>query len=124
LQVAPQTYYAAKSRPPSKRSITDKVTLERIRRVHKDNFSVYGAKKLHAELVRRGHRVARCTVERLMRTDGLHGVRRSAPAAPRTTVPGAGPDPRADLVDRQFTAAAPAGTPSTTPSTAPPPTCW
>src|SRR4051794_9422854 len=42
-----------------------------------------------------------------MRAEGLHGVRRSAPAAPRTTVPGAGPDPRADLVDRQFTAAAP-----------------
>src|SRR3954447_17029037 len=50
LQVAPQTYYATKSRPPSKRSITDKVTLERIRQVHADNFSVYGAKKLHAEL--------------------------------------------------------------------------
>ena len=107
MQIAPQTYYAAKSRPPSQRSLTDKVTLERIRQVHKDNFSVYGAKKLHAELVRRGYRVARCTVERLMRAEGLRGVRRSAPAAPRTTVPGTGPDPRADLVDRQFTATAP-----------------
>jgi putative transposase len=107
LQVAPQTYYAAKSRPPSKRFLTDKATLERIRRVHKENFSVYGAKKVHAELARQGHRVARCTVERLMRADGLHGVRRSAPTAPRTTVPGAGPDPRADLVDRRFTAAVP-----------------
>jgi putative transposase len=107
LQIAPQAYYAAKSRPPSKRSLTDQVTLEHIRRVHKGNFSVYGAKKLHAELVRRGHRVARCTVERLMRAEGLRGVRRSAPAAPRTTVPGTGPDPRADLVDRRFTAAAP-----------------
>ena len=75
--------------------------------MHKENFSVYGARKVHAELARQGHRVARCTVERLMRADGLRGVRRSAPTAPRTTVPGAGPDPRADLVDRRFTAAAP-----------------
>src|SRR3954451_8056410 len=80
LQVAPQTYYAARSRPPSKRSLTDKAILEHIHRVHKDNFSVYGAKKVHAELVRQGHRVARCTVERLMRAEGLHGVRRSARA--------------------------------------------
>ncbi|WP_368073880.1 IS3 family transposase [Blastococcus mobilis] len=58
MQVAPQTCYAAKIRPPSKRSQTDKATVEHIRRVHKDNFSVYGAKKLHAELVRQGHRVA------------------------------------------------------------------
>ncbi len=81
--------------------------IEHIRKVHEDNFSVYGAKKLHAELVRLGHQVARCTVERLMRADGLHGVRRSAPAVPRTTVPGVGPDPRTDLVDRQFTADSP-----------------
>jgi putative transposase len=107
LEIAPQTYYAAKSRPPSKRSITDVAMIEHIRKAHEDNFSVYGAKKLHAELVRLGHRVARCTVERLMRADGLHGVRRSAPAAPRTTVPGTGPDPRVDLVDRQFTADSP-----------------
>src|SRR3954447_10683774 len=95
LQVAPQTYYATKSRPPSKRSLTDKAILEHIRRVHEDNFSVDGAKKVHAELVRQGHRVARCTVERLMRAEGLHGVRRSAPAGPRTPVPGTGPGPRA-----------------------------
>ena len=106
LQIAPQTYYAAKSRPPSRRSVTDQAILGHIRRVHKENFSVYGAKKVHAELVRQGHRVARCTVERLMRADGLHGVRRSAPAAPRTTVPGVGPDRRSDLVERQFAALA------------------
>ena len=41
-----------------------------------------------------------------MRADGLHGVRRSAAAVPRTTVPGAGPDPRGDLVERQFAAPA------------------
>jgi putative transposase len=107
LQFAPQTYYAAKIRPPSRRSISDAETLEAIRVVHADNFSVYGARKIHAELHRRGRPVARCTVERLMRADGLHGVRRSAAAVPRTTVPGSGPDVRDDLVERHFTALAP-----------------
>jgi len=36
-----------------------------IRKAHKDNIGVYGARKIHAELNRGGHRVARCTVERL-----------------------------------------------------------
>jgi putative transposase len=49
--------------------------------------------------------VARCTVERLMRTAGLRGITRAK--GPRTTVPGAGPDTRPDLVDRAFTATGP-----------------
>ncbi|MEI4274243.1 IS3 family transposase, partial [Klenkia sp. LSe6-5] len=107
MQFAPQTYYAAKKRPPSRRSVTDAQTTERIRAIHAANFSVYGARKVHAELHRQGTPVARCTVERLMRADGLRGVRRSAVAVPRTTVPAAGPDVRADLVERMFAASAP-----------------
>jgi putative transposase len=76
-----------------------------IERVHADNFGVYGARKVHAELRRQGHRVARCTVQRLMRATGLRGITRAK--GPRTTVPGIGPDPRPDLVDRAFTAAGP-----------------
>jgi len=34
LQVASSSYYAAKTRPPSKRSATDEVTTEKIRAVH------------------------------------------------------------------------------------------
>ncbi|WP_166787407.1 MULTISPECIES: hypothetical protein [Cryobacterium] len=48
LQVAPSSYYAAKFRPPSKRSVSDAVTAARIHAVHKDNFGVYGARKVHA----------------------------------------------------------------------------
>jgi putative transposase len=76
-----------------------------IREVHADNFGVYGVTKIHAELNRLGHRVPRCTVHRLMRTDGLRGITRAK--GPRTTIPGAGPDTRPDLVDRDFTATAP-----------------
>jgi putative transposase len=81
------------------------VTTVEIARVHDDNFGVYGARKVHAELRREGHEVARCTVERLMRAVGLRGISRAK--GPRTTVPGDGPDDRPDLVDRQFTATAP-----------------
>lgn len=66
LQVAPSTYYEARSRPPSARSISDAARLETIRQVHADNYGAYGVTKVHAELRRRGHRVACCTVRRLM----------------------------------------------------------
>jgi putative transposase len=104
-KIAPSTYYATKSRPPSARSVTDAATTEVIEQVHSDNYGVYGARKVHAELHRRGHRVARCTVERLMRTAGLRGLSRAK--GPRTTIPGTGPDTRPDLVDRAFTATGP-----------------
>jgi putative transposase len=107
ISIAPQTYYAAKKRPRSNRSVTDAETLEKIRRVHEDNYGVYGAEKVWTQLNREGHRVARCTVERLMRAAGLRGVRRGGPARPRTTVSGTGPDTREDLVERQFAAPGP-----------------
>jgi putative transposase len=105
VQIAPSTYYAAKTRPPSARALSDAVTTAMIEKVHADNFGVYGARKVHAELHRRGHGVARCTVQRLMRTAGLRGITRAK--GPRTTVPGSGPDTRPDLVDRAFTATGP-----------------
>ena len=105
LQVAPSTYYAHRSRPPSARSVRDAATTQVIAEVHADNYGVYGARKVHAEMVRTGHPVARCTVERLMRAAGLRGITRARGL--RTTIPGAGPDMRPDLVDRDFTATAP-----------------
>jgi putative transposase len=105
LPIASQTYYAARSRPESKRWTGDKVTAGKIARVHRENCSVYGARKVHAALNREGHRVARCRVERLMRREGLHGVRRAK--GPRTTVPGPLSERPTDPVERRFTAPAP-----------------
>ncbi|MBM7507179.1 putative transposase [Nocardioides salarius] len=105
MQIAPSTYYAAKSRPPSARAVADAQRLEVIRQVHTDNYGVYGVRKMHAELNRRGHRIARCTVHRLMRAEGLRGISRAK--GPRTTIPGTGPDARPDLLDRDFRAPAP-----------------
>ena len=68
-------------------------------------MQVYGADKVWRQLNREGVAVARCTVERLMRQQGLQGVRRGK--AVRTTVP----DPKApcplDRVNRQFRAERP-----------------
>ena len=105
LQIAPSSYYAHRARAPSPRSVTDAATTEVITKVHADNYGVYGARKVHAELNRQGHPVARCTVQRLMRAAGLRGISRAK--GPRTTIPGAGPDTRPDLVKRSFTAVAP-----------------
>lgn len=105
-QIAPSTYYAAKVRPLSARSVRDAELIEEIRVAHAANLGVYGARKLHAQLRRQGTPVARCTVERLMRQVGLHGVRRDKTR--RTTVSAGAETPRPeDLVKRAFQASAP-----------------
>jgi len=104
-QIAPSTYYAARTRAPSARSVSDTATTAVIERVHEANYGVYGARKVHAQLRRDGHQVARCTVERLMRAAGLRGISRAK--GPRTTIAGTGPDSRPDLVARAFRAEAP-----------------
>lgn len=81
LQIAPSTYDAHRTRPPSARSVRDAATTAAIAKVHDDNYGVYGARKVHAEMIRAGHPVARCTVERLMRASGLRGITRAKGAA-------------------------------------------
>ena len=51
--------------------------------VFKENFGVYGSRKVWRQMQREGQEVARCTVERLMRDLGLQGVIRGKPV--RTT---------------------------------------
>jgi putative transposase len=110
LSVAPSTYYAALTRPPSARAVRDEELKVVIAKVHEDNYGVYGIRKMHAQLAREpvladSKPVARCTTQRLMKDLGLRGISRAK--GPRTTIPGSGPDTRPDLVDRDFTAAAP-----------------
>ena len=104
--IAPSTYYAYKSRPPSARTQRDGWLIEQIRQAHQDNYGVYGASKVWAQLNRQGTPVARCTVQRLMRQAGLRGVTRGR-CKVRTTLTGAGTDYPVDLVERDFTASAP-----------------
>ena len=105
LQFAPSTYWSAKRRRTSARSERDEKLKVEIARVHAENFGVYGAPKVWAQLNREGHRVARCTVERLMRDQGLRGAVRGRPR--RTTVADDPTGRPRDLVERRFSAGAP-----------------
>lgn len=78
LEVAPSTYYAAVARPPSARRLRDEELKVEISRVHKDNLDVYGVEKVWKQLRREGIEVGRDRIAR-----------------------------PADLVERDFTAAAP-----------------
>lgn len=106
LQFAPATYYAAKSRPPSRRVRRDEVLKPEIERVFTENFSVYGADKIWRQLNREGIRVARCTVERLMGELNMQGARRGK-ISTRTTIADEDTQRPADLVDRHFSADGP-----------------
>jgi putative transposase len=108
VKIAPSTYYAAKSRPPSARALRDEQLLAEIRRVHVDpkvGRGLYGARKVWHQLRREGFDVARCTVERLMRAAGLAGARRGKQF--KTTRPDAAAARPPDLVNRDFHAEAP-----------------
>ena len=78
LKVAPSTYYAARSRPPSPRAGRDAELKQEITRVYKDNFSVYGARKVWRQLQREGIGVGRDRVARLMGELGIGGVERGS----------------------------------------------
>jgi transposase InsO family protein len=111
LPIAPSTYYAQKAceadpARQSARAIRDAELCEQIERVWKENFAVYGARKVWRQLRREGIEVARCTVERLMRQMGLHGAVRGR-RFKRTTIVDEDAMRPADLVQRDFTATAP-----------------
>ncbi|HEY8869710.1 MAG TPA: IS3 family transposase, partial [Candidatus Limnocylindrales bacterium] len=105
LAVAPSSYYAAKVRPPSARSIRDEELKREISRIHAANFGVYGVRKLWRALRREGSAIGRDRVGRLMAALGLTGVSRAKSI--RTTHPGSLSQRPADLVERVFAAAAP-----------------
>ena len=105
-KIAPNSYYAHKKRPASKRALRDAELRVEIRRVYDANMFVYGAAKIWAQLNAEGIRVARCTVERLMRDMGLVGNRRGKTWTV-TTDSNHDFERPADLVERQFAAPAP-----------------
>lgn len=65
LPIASQTYYAARSRPPSPRQTRDEMLAAEVLRVWEQNYSVYGAPKVWRQLNREGIGVARCTVHQV-----------------------------------------------------------
>jgi transposase InsO family protein len=111
LPIAPSLSYELRARrhdperrPP--RTRRDEMLSRQIRRVWHEEREVYGARKVWKQLQREHEPVARCTVERLMRQLGLHGVRRGRKFK-RTTCPTSAPVRLPDLVTRRFVATRP-----------------
>ena len=110
LQIAPSAYrrYAARAKDSSllsPRAQRDRQLQPKIEAVWNANLQVYGADKVWKQMNREGVRVARCTVERLMRSAGLRGASRGKVV--RTTVSDPSTPCPLDRVNRQFKATRP-----------------
>jgi putative transposase len=115
-QVAARTYRAWRTRPPAARTVSDAHVVDAVgdlawtvgvdgrRRLAAEGL--YGRRKMTALLRRtRLPEVSAGAVDRAMRILGLTGVRRDKGV--RTTIPGKDGIRAGDLLDRNFTAAAP-----------------
>ena len=100
--ITSRAYRAAKRRPASARALRDVLLLEELKRIHAENYSVYGVRKMHHAMRRTGWQIGRDQTARLMRAAGVEGVRRAR--KPITTRPASPPDHRPDLVERRFRA--------------------
>ncbi|WP_350015806.1 IS3 family transposase [Rhodanobacter sp. IGA1.0] len=110
LPIAPSTYYlhAARRADPAKTPLRvqrDERLCADIQRVWNENRRVYGVRKVWRQLRRESVDVARCTVARLMKRQGLRGVIRGKGV--KTTVSDTAAPCPLDRVNRQFRAARP-----------------
>jgi putative transposase len=110
LPIAPSTYYlyAARRADPAKvpaRVQRDERLCADIQRVWNENRRVYGVRKVWRQLRRESVDVARCTVARLMKRQGLRGVIRGKGV--KTTISDTAAPCPLDRVNRQFRAARP-----------------
>ena len=106
LQIARSTYYAAKSRPPSARSVADEALKPEIERVHRAaSHGVYGAEKVWWQLGQRGLRRRPGPGGAADPRDGAH--RCSTRHTTFTTTPNDAAQRPEDLVKRNFSASVP-----------------
>jgi len=105
LQVASSTYYAGRNRALSQRSQRDAELVPRLVGLWKENYEVYGSRKLWKAARRSGIDIGRDQTRRLMRTAGIQGARRTKRVRTTRRDGSAGRHP--DLVKREFTASEP-----------------
>ncbi len=98
-------YRAAKRRLPSQRSLRDCELIPIMIDIHRENYGVYGVRRMWHAMKRAGYTIGRDQVARLMKMAGVRGVIRGR--KPLTTKPARTPDVRPDLVQRNFRASAP-----------------
>lgn len=90
LPIAPSSYYTRQAidhNPDlaSARAKKDMLDCQNIKRVYEENRNTYGASKVWHTLRQEGQKIARCTVERLMKAMSLQGVVRGKKVI--TTIP-------------------------------------
>jgi transposase InsO family protein len=106
LKVSRSGFYAWQRRTPSRRTQREEELIKKIRKVHEESRGLYGYPRAHRALLIEGEVVSRNTVARLMRKAKIRAKTRKR-YVPRTT------DSRHDrpvadnLLERDFTAAAP-----------------
>ncbi len=109
LDIKESTYYGwvAQAAAPCDRDEVDRGLLSNIYEIWDASGRTYGADRIHGQLRRDGIRVGRKRVERLMAAQGWQGayLRRGWRGGSTRQNPNATPAP--DLVNRDFTAAAP-----------------
>ena len=105
MQIAPSTYYDVKSRPLSKRALSDAALGVLLLALWLKNYSVYGRRKLFRAATRAGLDIGRDQVARLMKLQGIRGASRAKKRF--TTHADAGHLRAPDLINRNFTATRP-----------------
>ena len=105
LEIAPSTYYDAKTRPPSARAMRDAELIPKLCELWQRNYSVYGRRKLTKAARKAGLGIGRDQVARLMRKAGIRGASRAKKRFTTHADPAAVRAP--DLLRRDFTATAP-----------------
>ena len=105
LQLAPSTYYAARHRTPSPRAQRDAALVPQLTRIWRENYEVYGSRKLWKAARRAGIEIGRDQTRRLMCHAGIQGASRTKRVRTTRRDRGAGRHP--DLVQRQFRAQSP-----------------
>jgi putative transposase len=105
LEASPSGFYDWLRRPESRRAAEDRTLVEKIQAVHSESRQTYGSPRVHASLKAEGYQIGRNRVARLMRENDIRprtkrkfkvttDSRHDHPIAP-------------NLLDRQFTVAAP-----------------
>jgi len=105
LGVTAAGYYAWKFRAPSERKLYDEVLKDKIKKIHKESYGIYGAPRIHAELAAGGVRVGKKRVARLMRELSIEGVTKRGKRRAKKPVEATPVAP--DMVNRNFTATKP-----------------
>lgn len=107
LGISRSGFYRWREAGPARadRERADGLLTERIAEIHRESDSTYGSPRITAELRDQGRPVNHKRVERLMRRSGIVGVHLRKKV--RTTIPAPDATPVPDLLQRDFTAAAP-----------------